>query len=131
MVWSVFNYLLTQKLPRKAKVALVADRCSQYKKLLKTLKVAQKLPSTIYLCLSLMNGSHYLNKVTIFCILEMSNHFHKELKILKMAVNKKVEITGHFLGKKNKNKPHIPNNNSCASRLAAKLKWTRHCKRFF
>ena len=51
MVWSVFNYLLTQKLPRKAKVALVADRCSQYKKLLKTLKVAQKLPSTIYLCL--------------------------------------------------------------------------------
>lgn len=47
MVWSVFNYLLTQKLPRKAKVALVADRCSQYKKLLKTLKVAQNLPSTI------------------------------------------------------------------------------------
>ena len=46
-----FNYLLTQKLPRKAKVALVADRCSQYKKLLKTLKVAQKLPSTSYLCL--------------------------------------------------------------------------------
>ena len=53
MVWSVFNYLLTQKLPRKAKVALVADRCSQYKKLLKTLKDAQKLPSTIYLCLGL------------------------------------------------------------------------------
>ena len=48
MVWSVFNYLLTQKLARKAKVAL---GCSQYKKLLKTLKVAQKLPSTIYLCL--------------------------------------------------------------------------------
>ena len=48
MVWSVFNYLLTQKLPRKAKVAL---GCSQYKTLLKTLKVAQKLPSTIYLCL--------------------------------------------------------------------------------
>ena len=45
------NYLLTQKLPRKAKVALVAVRCSQYKKLLKTLKVAQKLPSTIYFCL--------------------------------------------------------------------------------
>ena len=52
MVWSVFNYLLTQKLPRKAKVALVADRCSQYKKLLKTLKVAQKLQSTVYLCLA-------------------------------------------------------------------------------
>ena len=49
MVWSVFNYLLTQKLARKAKVAL---GCSQYKKLLKTLKVAQKLPSTIYLCLA-------------------------------------------------------------------------------
>ena len=49
MVWSVFNYLLTQKLPRKAKFAL---GCSQYKKLLKTLKVAQKLPSTIYLCLA-------------------------------------------------------------------------------
>ena len=48
MVWSVFNYLLTHKLPRKAKFAL---SCSQYKKLLKTLKVAQKLPSTIYLCL--------------------------------------------------------------------------------
>ena len=47
MVWSVFDYLLTQKLARKAKVAL---GCSQYKKLLKTLKVAQKLPSTIYLC---------------------------------------------------------------------------------
>ena len=46
MVWSVFNYLLTQKLPRKAKVAL---GCTQYKKLLKTIKVAQKLPSTIYL----------------------------------------------------------------------------------
>ena len=53
MVWSVFNYLLTQKLPRKAKFAL---GCSQYKKLLKTLKVAQKLPSTIYLCLGLMPG---------------------------------------------------------------------------
>ena len=49
MVWSVFNYLLTQKLARKAKVAL---GCSQYKKLLKTLKVAQKLPSTICLCLA-------------------------------------------------------------------------------
>ena len=48
MVWSVFNYLLTRRLARKAKVAL---GCSQYKKLLKTLKVAQKLPSTIYLCL--------------------------------------------------------------------------------
>ena len=48
MVWSVFNYLFTQKLPRKAKVAL---GCPQYKKLLKTLKVAQKLPRTIYLCL--------------------------------------------------------------------------------
>ena len=48
MVWSVFNYLLTQKLPRKAKFAL---GCSQYKKLLKTLKVAQMLPSTIYFCL--------------------------------------------------------------------------------
>ena len=49
MVWSVFNYLLTQKLPRKAKVAL---GCPQYKKLLKTLKVAHKLSRTIYLCLS-------------------------------------------------------------------------------
>ena len=50
MVWSVFNYLLTQKLPRKAKVAL---GCPQYKKVLKTRKVAQKLPRrTIYLCLS-------------------------------------------------------------------------------
>ena len=48
MVWSVFNYLLTHKLPRKAKFAL---GCSQYKKLLKTLKVAQELPSTIYLYL--------------------------------------------------------------------------------
>ena len=48
MIWSVFNYLLTQKLPRKANVAL---GCPQYKKLLKTLKVAQKLPNTIYLCL--------------------------------------------------------------------------------
>ena len=38
MVWSVFNCLLTQKLPRKAKVAL---GCLQYKKLLKTLKVAE------------------------------------------------------------------------------------------
>ena len=45
MAWSVFNYL-TQKLPRKAKVAL---GCTQYKKLLKTLEVAQKMPSTIYL----------------------------------------------------------------------------------
>ncbi len=35
-------------MPRKAKVAL---GCWYYKKLLKTLKVAQKLPSTIYLCL--------------------------------------------------------------------------------
>ena len=52
MVWSVFDYLLTQKLARQAKVAL---GCSQYKKLLKTLKVAQKLPSTIYLCLVLRN----------------------------------------------------------------------------
>ena len=34
MAWSVFNYLLTQKLPRKAKVAL---GFTQYKKLLKTL----------------------------------------------------------------------------------------------
>ena len=50
MIWSVFNYLLTQKLARKAKVAV---GCSQYKELLKTLKVAQKLPSTIYLCLVL------------------------------------------------------------------------------
>ena len=49
MVWSVFNYLLTQKFPRKANVAL---GCSHNKKLLKTLKVAQKLPSTIYLCLA-------------------------------------------------------------------------------
>ena len=48
MVWPVFNYLLIQKLPRKANVAL---GFSQYKKLLKTLKVAHKLPSTIYLCL--------------------------------------------------------------------------------
>ena len=40
MVWSVFNYLLTQKLPRKTKVAL---GCSQYKELLKTLKVAPKV----------------------------------------------------------------------------------------
>ena len=46
MVWPVFNYLLIQKLPRKANVAL---GFSQYKKLLKTLKVAHKLPSTIYL----------------------------------------------------------------------------------
>ena len=49
MAWSVFNYLLTQKLPRKAKVALC---CSQYKKLLKTLKVAKKLPNTTYLYLA-------------------------------------------------------------------------------
>ena len=62
MVWSVFNYLLTQKLPRKAKVAVVADRCSQYKKLLKMLKVAQKLPNTIYLCLK---GGMWENYVTL------------------------------------------------------------------
>ena len=49
MVWPVFNYLLIQKLPRKANVAL---GFSQYKKLLKMLKVAHKLPSTIYLCLN-------------------------------------------------------------------------------
>ena len=49
MVWSVFKYLMTQKLPRKAKVAL---GCPQYKKLLKTLKVVQKLQRTICLCLS-------------------------------------------------------------------------------
>ena len=48
MVCSVLNYLLTQKLPRKAKVVLDS---LQYNKLLKTLKVAQTLPSTIYLCL--------------------------------------------------------------------------------
>ena len=40
MVWSVLNYLLTRKLTRKEKVAL---GCSWYKKLLKTLKVAQKV----------------------------------------------------------------------------------------
>jgi len=63
MVWSVFNYLLTQKLPSKAKAALVSGRCSQYKKLLKTLKFAEKLPSTTYLCLSRnrvsLGGSNY------------------------------------------------------------------------
>ena len=48
MVWSVFNYLLTQKLARKAKVTL---GCSQYKELVKTLKVVQTLTSSIYLCL--------------------------------------------------------------------------------
>ena len=43
MVWSVFNYLLTQKLPRKAKVALVADRCSQYKKVAENAKSCSKV----------------------------------------------------------------------------------------
>ena len=40
-----FLYLIMTEASRKAKVA---PGCSQYKKLLKTLKVAQKLPSTIY-----------------------------------------------------------------------------------
>ena len=44
MVWSGFNYLLIQKLPRKANVAI---GFSQYKKLLKTLKVAHKLQGWI------------------------------------------------------------------------------------
>ena len=39
-----FNYLLTQKLPRKAKVALVADRCSQrYKKVAENAKSCSKV----------------------------------------------------------------------------------------
>ena len=45
---TLLDKICCQKLPRKAKVAL---GCSYYKKLLKTLKVAQKLSSTIYLCL--------------------------------------------------------------------------------
>ena len=46
-VYSLFAllYLIMTEASRKAKVA---PGCSQYKKLLKTLKVAQKLPSTIY-----------------------------------------------------------------------------------
>ena len=50
LLWfgSVSYQFVAQKLPRKAKVAL---GCWYYKELLKTLKVAQKLPSTIYLCL--------------------------------------------------------------------------------
>ena len=44
--------------------------------------------------------SHYLNEVFLSCILfEMPRYFHIQLKILKMALNKKVEITGHFLEK--------------------------------
>ena len=43
------NLLLKSCQPRKAKVAL---SCWYYKELLKTLKVAHKLPSTIYLCLT-------------------------------------------------------------------------------
>ena len=55
MIWSVFNHFWTQTLSRKTNVAV---GCSKYKKLLKTLKLAQKLvlPSTIYLCL-LSNAS--------------------------------------------------------------------------
>ena len=49
MVWSVFNHLLTQKLPRKAKVALAG--LLKVQKVAENAKVAQKLPSTIYLCL--------------------------------------------------------------------------------
>ena len=50
VVWTglALYQFVAQKLPRKEKVAL---GCWYYKELLKTLKVAQKLPSTIYLCL--------------------------------------------------------------------------------
>ena len=46
-VYSLFAllYLIMTEASRKAKVA---PGCLQYKKLLKTLKVAQKLPSTVY-----------------------------------------------------------------------------------
>ncbi len=50
MVWIGFistDQFVAQTLPRK-----VALGCWYYKKLLKTLKVAQKLPSTIYLCIA-------------------------------------------------------------------------------
>ena len=47
MVWIGFKSICCSKVA-KAKVAL---GCWYYKELLKTLKVAQKLPSTIYLCL--------------------------------------------------------------------------------
>jgi len=49
LLWfgSVLHQFLAQKLPRKVKVAL---GCWYYKELLKTLKLAQKLPSTIHLC---------------------------------------------------------------------------------
>ena len=53
MVWIGLYQFVAQKLPRKAKVALV---CWYYKELLKTLKVSQKLPSTIYLCLVTVPG---------------------------------------------------------------------------
>ena len=65
MVWSVFNYLLTQKLPRKANVAL---GCSQCKKLLKTLKVAQKLPSTIHLYIPNVMKLTLREKVYVICV---------------------------------------------------------------
>ena len=68
-VWSVFNYLLIQKLSRKANVVL---GFSQYKKLLKTLKVAHKLPSTIYLCLiNRKEAKTGCNRFGSFCVLLM------------------------------------------------------------
>jgi len=48
MVWIGFRSICCSKVAEEAKVAL---GCWYYKELLKTLKLAQKLPSTIYSCL--------------------------------------------------------------------------------
>ena len=61
MFGSVVYQFVAQKLPRKAKVAL---GCWYYMELLETLKVAQKLPRTIYLCLSMETKVH---AVTFAC----------------------------------------------------------------
>ena len=57
LLWfgSVLYQFVAQKLTREAKVAL---GCWYYKELVKTLKVAQKLTSTIYLCLAVKHVSY-------------------------------------------------------------------------
>ncbi len=59
MVWIGFMSICCSKVAKKGKDAL---GCWYYRKLLKTLKVAQKLPSTIYLCLA----RGHARKISIF-----------------------------------------------------------------
>ena len=95
MVWSVFNYLLTQKLPRKAKVAL---GCSAAQKVAENAKSCSKVTEhNLFMPTRLPMPAFIfqLNQFRLSCSLDHDNIiikcniiiYHKKIKVMNIFLS--------------------------------------------